>query len=143
MGKTTVWHQGMRLACELGHRVLVTRPLETDAKRSLTGLTDLLGDVFDEVGDTLPPPQHHALAIALLRAGSNSAGDGLGDHCRHSRPIARSGSRPPAAARTMTSIGSTHLAGETLRFALRRFDGAPIRFLATARSNTLAAPSAC
>ena len=33
----------------------------------MAGLMDLLGEVFDEHGDTLPPPQRTALAVALLR----------------------------------------------------------------------------
>ncbi len=63
IGKTTVWRAGLQHARELGHRVLVTRPLEGDRARSFTGLTDLLGDAFDEAGEDLPRPQRRAFEV--------------------------------------------------------------------------------
>lgn len=68
IGKTTLWHAGIAAARgSYEHRVLVSRPLETDAGLSLAGLLDLFGEVVDEVGGDLPEPQERALRTALLR----------------------------------------------------------------------------
>jgi DNA-binding CsgD family transcriptional regulator len=134
IGKTTVWHEGVRLARQLGHRVLVTRPLETDAKRSLTGLTDLLGDVFDELGETLPTPQHDALAIALLRAASDTAQATTSAITAGTLGLLRTAARDHPLLLAIDDLQWLDPSSrETLRFALRRFNGATIRFLATAR----------
>src|SRR5262245_51682397 len=66
IGKTAVWTAGL---AEAGRscRILSSRPAEPDAHLSFAGLTDLVGDVVDEVGDRLPAPQREALEIVLLR----------------------------------------------------------------------------
>jgi tetratricopeptide (TPR) repeat protein len=46
--------------------VLTTSPTESEAQLSFVALRDLIGDAFDRVADTLPPPQRRALAVALL-----------------------------------------------------------------------------
>jgi DNA-binding CsgD family transcriptional regulator len=70
IGKTTVWQAGVASGQEQGHRVLVTRPLESDAVLSLAGLVDLLGELVDERGAELPEPQELALRTALLGEGA-------------------------------------------------------------------------
>lgn len=73
IGKTTLWQHILDSATRLGFRVLATRPTEAEARLSFLGLTDLLGPVFDELGEGLPPPQRSALGAALLRS-SGQAG---------------------------------------------------------------------
>jgi DNA-binding CsgD family transcriptional regulator len=71
MGKTTLWLEGVRMAEARGFRVLQARPAESEAQLSYAALTDVLGGVFDESADALPPPQRQALAAALLRTSAD------------------------------------------------------------------------
>jgi DNA-binding CsgD family transcriptional regulator len=73
IGKTTLWQAGVAAAREADHRVVVSRPLESDATVSLAGLSDLLEEIVDEVADELPGPQEDALNAALLREGDPRA----------------------------------------------------------------------
>jgi DNA-binding NarL/FixJ family response regulator len=66
-GKTTLWRAGIALAQEQGVRVLSSAATGIEAQLSYTGLRDLLGEAYEEVGDDLPDPQRHALGIVLLR----------------------------------------------------------------------------
>jgi DNA-binding NarL/FixJ family response regulator len=68
IGKTTLWHAGVRGAASRGIRVLEARPAESEAKLSYAALADLGGKAFDETRAELPPVQERALAAALLRA---------------------------------------------------------------------------
>ena len=68
IGKTTLWEAGIAAALGRGIRVLSTRASEAEAQLSFGGLIDLLDGVKDEELASLPPPQSHALAVALLRA---------------------------------------------------------------------------
>ena len=133
VGKTTVWRAAIDAASRLEHTVLITRPLETETSASFSGLTDLLGGLFDAQGDALPAPQRDALGAALLRtspgdatAGAVSAGTlGLLRTTAQDGPVLVAVDDlqwldPPTAA--------------ALRFALRRCDGDRVRLLATART---------
>ena len=73
IGKTTVWSEVIREAERRGFRALSCRAAEAEAKVSLTGLADLLGDLPDDAYAFLPPPQRHALDVALLRADPGTA----------------------------------------------------------------------
>lgn len=76
IGKSTVWQAALLLAHERGYRVATSRPSESEARLSYAGLGDLLGDAVDELSPKLPPPQRHALDVALLRAdGAGGAAD--------------------------------------------------------------------
>ena len=74
IGKTTLWQHILESAAGLGFRVLATRPTEAEARLSFLGLTDLLGPLFDEIGQDLPPPQRSAVGAALFRS-SGQAGE--------------------------------------------------------------------
>jgi DNA-binding CsgD family transcriptional regulator len=67
IGKTTLWQAARRAAERAGHRVLVARPSESEAKFSFAGLTDLLEPATGLL-PSLPAPQRRALEIALLSA---------------------------------------------------------------------------
>jgi DNA-binding CsgD family transcriptional regulator len=66
VGKTTLWARGIERAEADGARVLRTRPAESETTFSFSGLGDLLEPVVEEVLASLPDPQRHALAYALV-----------------------------------------------------------------------------
>jgi DNA-binding CsgD family transcriptional regulator len=67
IGKTTLWEAGIGAARERGLRVLLARPSGAEARLAYATLIDLLDDVgADELAE-LPPPQRHALEVAILR----------------------------------------------------------------------------
>jgi len=66
IGKTRLWRGGVERAREHGCRVLSTRPGGSEVQLAFAGLADLLDGVAGEVLPELPPPQRHALGVALL-----------------------------------------------------------------------------
>jgi DNA-binding NarL/FixJ family response regulator len=68
IGKTAVWRAVLEEAAAQGHRVLRCVAAQAEARLSFVGLSDLIGDVVDEVVPVLPAPQRRALEVALLRA---------------------------------------------------------------------------
>ena len=78
IGKTTLWENGVDAARQRGLRVLVARPSDAEARLAFSSLIDLFDGVASEELAGLPPPQLHALEIALLRAAS--AGDAPETH---------------------------------------------------------------
>ena len=71
MGKTALWRDSLAVAAGRGHRVLQSRPAESEAGLGYSGLTDLVGSVFDEVAPSIPGPQSSALGAVLLRTESS------------------------------------------------------------------------
>jgi DNA-binding CsgD family transcriptional regulator len=68
IGKTTLWSAGIVDARKRGHRVLVARAAESEARLSYAGLGDLLAGVPDSAFAGMPTPLRRALDAALLRA---------------------------------------------------------------------------
>ena len=68
IGKTALWEAGIEVAREQGLRVLATRATSAEAKLENAALIDLLDGVDADELAKLPPPQRHALEVALLRA---------------------------------------------------------------------------
>jgi DNA-binding CsgD family transcriptional regulator len=68
IGKSTLWTAAVEAAREVGLRVLVSRPAETERGLAHAGLGDLLDGVLEEVLPALPPPRRRALEAALLLA---------------------------------------------------------------------------
>lgn len=66
IGKTTVWREGVRRARELGYLILSCAPSGAEVRLSFSALGDLLAGE-NEILESLPVPQIHALEIALLR----------------------------------------------------------------------------
>ena len=66
IGKTAFWRAGISTAEARGYRVLSARPVAVEASLPFTAIADLLDPVLDELA-VLPPPQRHALEVALLR----------------------------------------------------------------------------
>jgi DNA-binding CsgD family transcriptional regulator len=70
IGKTVLWRVGAEQA-RLGGRfahVLTCRGTVAEAAFSFAGLSELLGEVFEEAVDALLPPRRRALEVALLLA---------------------------------------------------------------------------
>ena len=68
IGKTTLWENGVEAARQRGMRVLVARLSDAEARLAFSALIDLFDGVASEELAGLPPPQLHALDVALLRA---------------------------------------------------------------------------
>jgi ATP/maltotriose-dependent transcriptional regulator MalT len=66
IGKTVLWETGVEGARSRLGIVLTCRGVEAEASLSFTGLSELLGDVLEEVGPLLAPPRRRALEVALL-----------------------------------------------------------------------------
>ena len=67
IGKTTLWRSGLLAAHNQSYHVLSCRPAELESRLAFGAVIDLLADVDDAVLESLPPPQQHALEVALLR----------------------------------------------------------------------------
>ena len=67
IGKTAVYRAVVEDAAARGYVVLSCAGEETEARLSFVGLTDLIGDVVDELAAPLPPAQLEALDLALSR----------------------------------------------------------------------------
>ena len=65
IGKTTLWRHGVARASARGFRVLTASPVASETTMSYAAIGDLLDDV-PGVEENLPPPQRHALRVALL-----------------------------------------------------------------------------
>ena len=134
VGKTTLWAEAVRLGRDNGLRVLSASASEQETKLAFTTLSDLLGDVLDEVADDLPPPQRKAIDVALLRAESEgvrpdrrAVGLAVVETIRH---LAES-------TRVLVSIDDVQWvdasSAQALAFAVRRLSGVPVRVIATLR----------
>jgi DNA-binding CsgD family transcriptional regulator len=68
IGKTALWKAGLEAAADRSYRMLVCRPIESEAQLAYAALGDLLAEVSDEGMAELPGPQRQALEVALLRS---------------------------------------------------------------------------
>lgn len=74
IGKTTVWHEAVRLGERAGFHVLRCRPGQAEAKLGFAALSDLLSSIDESAFSALPAPQRDAIDAALLRAAPRAAG---------------------------------------------------------------------
>jgi DNA-binding CsgD family transcriptional regulator len=65
IGKTVLLGQAMAEA--RSYRILAAAPAEAERELSFTGLMDLIEPVLEPAVTELPPPQRHALEVALLQ----------------------------------------------------------------------------
>ena len=72
IGKTFHYVRLVDSLAQMGWRVLEARPSESESRLGGCGLIDLLAEVSDAELGELPPPQRHALSVALLREVSDS-----------------------------------------------------------------------
>ena len=66
IGKTTLWQAGLDEAGDRAFRILVARPAESETALSFSGIGDLLDTVLDETLAALPAGQRRALSLALV-----------------------------------------------------------------------------
>ena len=66
VGKTTLWEAGLEEAGDRGFRVLAARPAESETALSFSGIGDLLDPVLEEAFAPLSAAQHRALSRALV-----------------------------------------------------------------------------
>jgi DNA-binding CsgD family transcriptional regulator len=134
IGKTILWHVGVEEARRQFQRVLTCRGVEAEAALSFAGLSELLGEVLEEVADSLLAPRRRALEVALLLA---EPGDAPPD------PLAI-GLAVHDVLRVLASEGQLLVAVDdvqwldpasaaVLEIALRRLRDRPIGVLVTAR----------
>jgi DNA-binding CsgD family transcriptional regulator len=130
IGKTTLWHAGVSIARARGHRVLVCRAAESEARLSYAAL----GDLFDFELPDLPAPQKRALDAALLRAEFEGAPPD-----QRAVSVASLG-----VLRALATSGPVVIAiddvqwldapsARVLAFVVRRLEDAPIRILVALR----------
>jgi DNA-binding CsgD family transcriptional regulator len=137
IGKTTLWRAALEALSE-GRHALVARPAPLEASLSFAVLADLLKDCNR---DGLPPPQRHALEVALL----------LGDP-QGAPPESRA-----VGAATLTLLAALleqqpvllaiddvqwvdAESASALSFALRRLDEVPLTLAFTRRSGSADGP---
>jgi DNA-binding CsgD family transcriptional regulator len=138
IGKTTVWRAGLEHAHTRSHRVLVTRPSEIETAPATAGLIDLLSDLFDEHGSSLPAPQRAALGVALLRADGAHADTQPGTVSAAALGLLRRASEDSPVLLAVDDLQWLDPAtAGTLAFALRRLRESPVLLLATTRAEEL------
>lgn len=72
IGKSAVWRAGVAAASASGHTVLTCTSAQSETRMPYGGLSDLFESVPAQVTSSLPEPQRHALAVALLREDAGS-----------------------------------------------------------------------
>ena len=109
IGKTAVWLAALDDAAARGYRVLRCAGEESEARLSLVGLADLIGDAAGDGLAALPGPQREALDVALLR--TRRRGRARGHDRRH---------RAALAARRARALGARRRRGRRRAVAGRR-----------------------
>ena len=66
IGKTILWEAGVEQARDRFGRVLSCRGVEAEAAFAFSALSELVADVLEDVGPSLPSPRRRALEVALL-----------------------------------------------------------------------------
>jgi DNA-binding CsgD family transcriptional regulator len=141
IGKSALWHEGLRLARDRGVRVLTARAARSETQVAFASVGDLIAPVLEVTLPRLAPVQRHALEVALL--------------------LQESDGRPPdtrllglallSAVHALAQEEPLLLAlddvqwvdassADVLRFALRRLEGEPVGVLATVRERPIDAP---
>jgi DNA-binding CsgD family transcriptional regulator len=139
MGKTTLWRRGVAEAADRSYRVLACRPAESEVPMSFAALADLLDGALAEVVEALPGPQRRALEAALQLSESPGV-----PPSRHAIALGfLTAVRELAAGRpTLIAIDDVQWLDEAssavLRFAARRLDEEPVRFLLAHRTESSA-----
>ena len=137
IGKSALWHEGLRFADERGYQVMRCRPVQSEAQLAFTALSDLLADVPPSALDVLPSPQRKALEVALMLAEPEGAEP-------HPRAVGLAligllsglaGDRPVILG-IDDSHWLDHASRRVLTFALRRFHRERIGLFATTRTAT-------
>jgi DNA-binding CsgD family transcriptional regulator len=134
VGKTTLWEAGVELARRRGLRVLSARGSGAETQLASAALIDLLDGVGRETLADLPPPQLHALEVALFRAESTGAPPEA-----HAIAVGLLNALRSLAARDPLLVAVDDLqwldgaSGDALAFAARRLETETVLFLLARR----------
>jgi hypothetical protein len=134
IGKTTVWRAGVQTARAGGTTVLTTRATEAEAGLSLIGLSDLFGEVSDDVVAALPQPQADAFSGALLRVQVQR--NGIDERALFASVLSilrRMAADGPLVVAVDDAQWLDTASARALGFAIRRLEHEPIGFLVTVR----------
>jgi len=141
IGKTALWQEGVRLACERGFRVLTARATHSEIRTAFATVADLFAPALDETLPRLVPVQQCALEIAFLLREPDTApperrliAAGL---LSMVRLLAKEGPLVLALDDAQWVDASS---ADLLRFVLRRLDAEPVGVLATVRGRPVATP---
>jgi DNA-binding CsgD family transcriptional regulator len=141
IGKTALWHEGVRAARERGLRVLLARPTHSEAHTAFAALGDLVEPVVASALARLVPVQRRALEVALLLREPDGA-----------PPDTRLlGVALLSLVRTLSTEQPVLVAiddvqwldatsAEVITFMLRRVDADPVAVLATVRGAPASPP---
>lgn len=134
IGKTRLWEEGIAVAGQLGYVVLAARGSEAEAALSFAALGDLVGSIERDVLAELPPPQLHALEVALRRVDPDGAPP---DPLAISAGFLGAVSTLSERRRVLVAIDDLQWldqsSAEPILFAARRLAGARVRVLLSRR----------
>ncbi len=135
IGKSTLWHAAVDEARALGHRVVVTRPTQAEARLPFAGLIDLVGGLIVEHEAELPAPQRAALNVALQRASPGEANpEPLAIALAVLAVLRDAAERQPLLVAIDDVPWLDASTAATLEFVLRRLDTEPIGLLVAERT---------
>jgi DNA-binding NarL/FixJ family response regulator len=136
IGKTTLWQAGVALAQERNYRVLACRPAAAETAFSFAAIRDLLSSA-GHVGSELPPPQRHALEVALGLADGDVAAvsEGLIGAAAVSL-LERLAEQNPVLLAVDDQQWLDAPSASVLRFAIRRLFGERVKLLIATRTGT-------
>ena len=134
IGKTTLWEKGVEAARQRGMRVLAARLSDAEARLAFSALIDLFDGVASEELAGLPPPQLHALDVALLRAVSAVGAPethAVGVGCLNALRAVATSDPVLIALDDIQWLDAS--SASALTFAARRLEGTGISFLLARR----------
>ena len=137
IGKTTLWEAGVDLARRRGLRVLSARASQAETQLAFAALTDLLDGVGPEELASVPPPQLHALEVALLRTQPpDNPPPPAALSVGFLNAVRALAAREPLLVALDDIQWLDAASAEAVAFAASRIDGQPVRFLLARRSRS-------
>jgi DNA-binding CsgD family transcriptional regulator len=141
IGKSALWHEGLRLAGERGFRLLTARAAASETRIAFATLGDLLAPVLEATLPRLVPVQRRALETALLLRepdGSPPEVRALGLALVSAVSAVAEDAPVLVALDDLQWVDAS--SAEILGFMLRRLEGRPVAMLATVRGRPAQAP---
>jgi DNA-binding CsgD family transcriptional regulator len=135
IGKSAIWREAISRARQRGIRTLSARPSEVEGSLSYSGLTDLIGPVYDEVRDDLSAPHQQALDVVLLRAVADHRTDPRTSASGLVAVLSALAKRSPLILAIDDAQWLDPASGRALEFAVRRLP-TRIHLLLTQRSES-------
>ncbi|HXV57043.1 MAG TPA: ATP-binding protein, partial [Gaiellaceae bacterium] len=140
IGKTTLWEAGVEAARREGLRILTARPTDAEARLGFAALIDLLDGVEADELRAVPPPQLHALEVALLRtAPAGQPAQTQASTVGLLNALRALAARDPLAVAIDDVQWLDPPSATALTYAARRLEGAEVRFLLARRPGAASA----